>query len=228
RPKPPLLRKNEAAAPLPHQRSRSGSSMKNCRAALLRSRRGLSAGRRSRFIRACALNLGRTLADAAAQVVQLRTAHTAGVDHFDTFHSRAVQGENTLHTFTVGNLPHGKGTVDALAATASDHNPLKDLNALLSAFNHLGMHANGVPHVELWDRRLLVLFLDLLNYGMRTHDSKKQKGSPPGIWRVLSVECLLTLCNGIFVLTASASFFKKILLATIRGAIDPFWPVRRQ
>src|ERR1051326_3794566 len=76
------------------------------------------------------------LADAFAEVGQLRAAHGALPFDFDLVDAGRMKRENALDAFAVADAPHGKGFVQAPAAFADDH-PGEDLDALLFALHDL-------------------------------------------------------------------------------------------
>jgi hypothetical protein len=77
-----------------------------------------------------------------------------------------VERENTLNTFTIGNLADGKRLVDT-AATHGDDETCENLDTLFSAFDDAAMDFDGVADVE-W--RKIFLELLLLDFFDDVHD----------------------------------------------------------
>jgi hypothetical protein len=88
------------------------------------------------------------LADAAAEVVQLRAVDVADRADLDPLDLRRVQRERALDADTERLLPDGERLADA-GALALDHDPLEHLDAAALALDHLEMDAHGVPRLEL-------------------------------------------------------------------------------
>jgi hypothetical protein len=86
-------------------------------------------------------------AEAFAQVGEFGAAHGARALDFNFVHARRVQRENALDAFAVADAADGEGLVQPAPAPANDHAG-KHLNALLVAFDDLGMHAHAVTDVE--------------------------------------------------------------------------------
>src|SRR5947209_4313800 len=95
----------------------------------------------------------RRLAAAAAQVIELRTAHLAAAHDLDRVDERRVEREHALDAFAVGNLAHREALVQA-AARARDAHALIGLHAGTLALDHLHVHDQRVARPEV--RNLLV------------------------------------------------------------------------
>src|SRR3954451_16053350 len=90
------------------------------------------------------------LADAAAQVVELRPAHVAAGRDLDALDLRRVQRERALHADAEGLLAHREGLAHALAL-ALDDNALEDLRASARALDDLEVHLQAVAGLETGD-----------------------------------------------------------------------------
>src|SRR6185295_10444705 len=66
------------------------------------------------------LTLGdaRLFAGQTLEIIELRAPHAAAAQNLDRIHHRAIDGEDALHAFAIGNLPHGEVLVHALALAA--------------------------------------------------------------------------------------------------------------
>ena len=78
-----------------------------------------------------------------------------------------MQRENALDAFAVGDATYGESLVYS-PALAGDDDTREDLDALLVAFAHLGVHADAVADLEGGDVRLQLRSGDLFNDGI--HD----------------------------------------------------------
>src|SRR5690606_22649603 len=74
----------------------------------------------------------RLLADAVAQVVELRAPHVAAAGDLDVLHARAVQREDALDALAGHDAAHGEGLAHSASAQGDDR-PGEDLDALLVA-----------------------------------------------------------------------------------------------
>src|SRR4051812_9495230 len=90
------------------------------------------------------------LADAAAQVVELRPAHVAAGGDLDALDLRRVQRERPLHADTEGLLAHGEGLAHALALTLDD-DTFEDLRAAPRALDDQEVHLHAVACLEAGD-----------------------------------------------------------------------------
>src|SRR5206468_6704557 len=86
-------------------------------------------------------------ADALAKVGQLGAAHGTLALDLDLVHARRMDGKDAFDTFAVADAADGESLVQAAAAFA-DHHAGENLNALLVAFHHFGVHAHGIAHRE--------------------------------------------------------------------------------
>ena len=66
-----------------------------------------------------------------------------------------------LHALAVADAAYGEGLVDSVAATPDDESG-EHLNTLLLALDNLGVHLDGVTHVEFQRFLAVVLRLDLV------------------------------------------------------------------
>jgi hypothetical protein len=87
------------------------------------------------------------LADAAAQVVELRAVDVADRRDLDPLDLRGVQGERPLHADAERLLPDGEGLART-GALPLDDDALVDLDAAALALDHLEVDAHGVPCLE--------------------------------------------------------------------------------
>ena len=95
-----------------------------------------------------ALAHARALADAVAQVVELRAAHVAARGELDALDLRRVHREHALHADAEGLLAHGERLARAVAL-ALDHDALEDLHAAARALDHLEVHLDAVARREV-------------------------------------------------------------------------------
>src|SRR5690606_34723123 len=89
----------------------------------------------------------RLLADAIAEVVELRAAHVAAASDLDVLHAGAVHGEDPLDALAGDDAPNGDRLAEA-AALVGDHGAREDLDALLVAFLDEVVDVDGVAHVQ--------------------------------------------------------------------------------
>src|SRR5438876_1871034 len=85
----------------------------------------------------------RRLALEVAQIIQLGAPHLRRPHHLDLLDRRRVERENALDTLAERHLAHRKGPARPAAMHPDDH-ALEDLDALLVAFAHFHVHADGV------------------------------------------------------------------------------------
>ena len=83
------------------------------------------------------------LAEAVAEVVELRTADLAAANDVNLLDERAVDREHTLNANTVRGAADGEGLRDA-AMLLGNNGALKSLDTLLVAFLDADGDANGV------------------------------------------------------------------------------------
>src|SRR5207249_1027739 len=103
----------------------------------------------------------RLLADAIAEVVELRAVDVADRLDLDLLDLRRVQRERPLDADAGGDLPHGERLAHA-RALALDDDPVEHLDAAARALDHLEVNANGVAGLE--ERHFAQLSaLDVLN-----------------------------------------------------------------
>src|SRR3954471_21851384 len=89
----------------------------------------------------------RALADAAAQVVELGSAHVAAGGDLDALDLRRVHRERALHADAEGLLAHGERLPDALAL-ALDDDALEDLGTAARALDDLEVDFEAVARLE--------------------------------------------------------------------------------
>ena len=87
------------------------------------------------------------LADAVAQVVELRAPHVAARGQLDALDLRRVQREHALDADAEGLLAHGERLARAVAL-ALDHDALEDLHAPARALDHLEVDLHAVARRE--------------------------------------------------------------------------------
>src|SRR5262249_5379108 len=98
-----------------------------------------------------ALGDARRLAAAAAQVIELGAADLAAAHQLDAGDPRAVEREDALDAFAVGDLAHGEGGVQP-GILAGDADALEGLDALARALDHLDVDDDRVARAELRHR----------------------------------------------------------------------------
>ena len=97
--------------------------------------------------RVAALADAGTLADAAAQVVELRAPDVAAGGDLDPLDLRRVHRERALHTDAEGLLADGEGLARPVALTI-DHDALEHLGALARPLDDLEMHAQAITGLK--------------------------------------------------------------------------------
>src|SRR5581483_11636224 len=95
-----------------------------------------------------ALAHARLLADAVAEVVELRAVHVADRLDLDLLDLRRVERECPLDADPRRDLPHRERLADARALTLDD-DAVEHLDAAARALDHLEVDADGVPGLEL-------------------------------------------------------------------------------
>ena len=121
-----------------------------------------------------ALAHARLLADAIAEVVELRAVDVADRLDLDLLDLRRVERERPLDADAGGDLPHRERLADA-RALALDDDPVEHLDATTRALDHLEVNADGVAGLEV--RHLAQLgALEILNDVAH----KKMAGRPTG------------------------------------------------
>jgi len=99
------------------------------------------------------------------QVVELRSTHPPGLQHFNRADHRGVDGENSFDTNSKAHAADGERRAGLLTSFA-DHDAFKWLNAFFFAFRFLqpNMHAYGITGAEHGDILASLVLTDLLNY----------------------------------------------------------------
>jgi hypothetical protein len=113
----------------------------------------------------------RTLADATAQVVELRPADVAAGRDLDPLDLRRVHWEGALHADAERLLAHGERLADALTL-ALDDDTLEDLRTAAGALDDLEVDAHPIAGLELRDPTELRA-LEAVDDG--AHDEKKPR-----------------------------------------------------
>ena len=88
-----------------------------------------------------------SLSPQLAEIIELRSTHSALPDQFDPVDNTRVQRKYTLDTNSETGLPHRDRLANA-GMLAGDHNSLKCLNAFLIAFFDFHVNANRVPGLK--------------------------------------------------------------------------------
>lgn len=109
------------------------------------------------------LDLDGLLANPVAEIVQLGAANLASLHHLDLGDLWGMDLEDPLHTFAIGDLPDGERLVDPGAA-ASDHDSFENLDSLLAALDHSGVHIDRVPGAEFRDVLFHLFTLDFVDH----------------------------------------------------------------
>ena len=107
----------------------------------------------------CALYLKSAFAHPVTQVVKLRPAYFAAGRDLNLRDPGGMQLEHSLHAFSVGNLPHGKGGIDRTPTPSNDY-ACKNLDPFLASFTNESVDLNGVSNIEIRDFLLELLLLD--------------------------------------------------------------------
>src|SRR5439155_6338206 len=89
----------------------------------------------------------RRLALEVAQIIQLSAPHLRRPHHLDLLDRRRVERENPLDALAERHFAHRKGPARP-AAMHPDDDALEDLDALLVAFAHFHVHADGVARLH--------------------------------------------------------------------------------
>ena len=95
-----------------------------------------------------ALAHARALADAIAQVVELRAPHVAAGGHLDPLDLRRVHRERALDADAEGLLAHRERLARAVAL-ALDHDALEDLHAAAGPLDHLEVDLQAIAGREV-------------------------------------------------------------------------------
>jgi len=98
--------------------------------------------------RVAALAHTRALADAIAQVVELRAAHIASRGELDPLDLRRVHREHALDTDAKGLLADRERLTRAVPL-ALDHDALEDLHTPAGALDHLKMNLHAIARREV-------------------------------------------------------------------------------
>lgn len=107
----------------------------------------------------CALYLKSAFADPVTQVVKLRPADLAAGRDLNLRDPGGMQLEHSFHSFSVGNLPYGKGGIDRTPTPSNDY-ACKNLDPFLAPFTNERVDLDGVSNVEIRDFLLELLLLD--------------------------------------------------------------------
>src|SRR5688572_18453820 len=100
---------------------------------------------------------GGSLANPAAEEVELGTTRDTVADDLDLVDARGVHGECALNPDAAADPTHGDRLVQATAAHAHD-GPFEDLDPLPAAFDDLDRDAHGVTRRNLRDVPELLAF----------------------------------------------------------------------
>src|SRR2546430_13787009 len=117
----------------------------NACALLMLTVRGLFRGGNCRFF---FFHCHGAFSDAFAKVGKLGPAHRAFALHFNLIEARRMHREHALDALAVADATDRKSFVQT-AAPFADHYTGENLDALLVAFHHFGVHANGVANPEV-------------------------------------------------------------------------------
>ena len=126
--------------------------------------------------RVAALADAGALADAAAQVVELRAPDVAAGGDLDALDLRRVHGERALHADAEGLLADGEGLADALAL-ALDDDALEDLGPAAGALDDLEVDADAVAGLEGGDAAELRA-LEGVDDGAHGEENAARAGGP--------------------------------------------------
>ena len=105
------------------------------------------------------------LAGQIAQIVELGAANLAVALDFDLVDVRAVEREDTLDAFAIGDAAHGDG-FGVAGSLAGNHGSGEYLDAFFPAFFDFVVDANGVADHKVRMLILLGLFLSDFLYGI--------------------------------------------------------------
>lgn len=81
------------------------------------------------------------------EVMKASAADFTSFGHFDLSDLWAVQWENTLDAFSIGDLADSEGFVDA-ATFAGNDDACKELNTFFITFDNAGVNFDGVAYIE--------------------------------------------------------------------------------
>lgn len=84
------------------------------------------------------------------KVVETCLSDVAAGDDLDLLDARRVSGEDSLDTYSVGDLTNGEGSADASAGT-SDDDALENLNTLFLALTNAEVNLDGVACAKVWN-----------------------------------------------------------------------------
>jgi len=95
------------------------------------------------------------------EIVELGSPHFPLTNYLDSRHDRRMDRKDPLDPDPERHLADGEGFAVA-PALAGDHRALENLDALLLAFDHLGVDSHGVPDLERRQRLLAQRSLETL------------------------------------------------------------------
>src|SRR5512147_374077 len=166
-----------SAPPQPASRSMAQQQKKSARATRTKvNRAGIA--RSARPLRLPQLADPRLLADAAAEVVELRPVDVADHRDLELLDLGRVEGERPLDADAERVLAHREGLPDP-GALALDADPLEDLDALAIALDDLEVDAHRVAGLEVRDVTQLAP-LEAVD------DRAHEKGRPTGRGRMIA------------------------------------------
>ena len=83
----------------------------------------------------------------STEVMKTCTADFSSFGDFNLGYFRAVQWEDTLDAFSVGDLADGECLVDA-ATSAGNNDACKELNTFFVTFDNAGVNFDGIAYIE--------------------------------------------------------------------------------
>ena len=98
-----------------------------------------------------------SLADSAAQIVELCASDFTDTDDLDLFHVRGMDREGLFRADAVGNTPYGEGFGNA-AVLLRDNGTFEDLGPDSGSFNYSLLYLYGSADVELRNLLFQLLF----------------------------------------------------------------------
>ena len=125
-----------------------------------------------------------SLADAVAEVVELRAANVTASGDLDLLDLRRVHGERALHADAEGLLADREGLARTVSL-ALDHHAFEDLRAATRALDNLEVDADAIARLEAGDAAQLGA---LKGFDDSAHGKEKARRSAPRVGSVMVAE----------------------------------------
>src|SRR5262249_44790765 len=90
----------------------------------------------------------RCLTGETTEIIKFCTAYVTAACHYNAFHARGIERENTFNAFAVAEFAHGESRIEACVFTGNAY-AFECLNTLIFAFNDLYVDDNGIASLEI-------------------------------------------------------------------------------